>query len=502
MKKIVIVGGGTAGLITAGMLRTFWEDGTEVTVICDSNNKTIGVGESTTPIIHQVLNILGIGVRDLIDNIGTTIKYGINFKDWIPDKEFFHGFEEINPYDGSSGILKKTHDHSSAYYGILNGKFNGGSHYNYPVTEVSSDDLRNMGTYALHIDTHAFCELLIHKLKDTNVKFIDDVVERVRVNQECNEISHIECKNSGVINADLFVDCSGFSSVLFKHLNPRWIDTSKSLPIDRAIPQQVQNTSGEIPSYTLSQATQDGWIWQLPIGDRYGTGYLYSSKFTSDEQARATYNNWLLDNHGVTLDTDRIIKYRPGYYEDYWIGNCMVVGLSAGFIEPLESTSLHMLAFQIYMFLIFNSTLNNLEYTRRHVNNMNKVAYDSIFNFICFHYCTNRTDSEFWKYMTNNKTDWVKAIEEKCNKEFLDLSVFGNNKNDSFSFDSYIQIGDGLNLFNRDSLREFLVAKPNGQEVLDTSERLFVKEQIKRDKNRWVSHKEVLDRNKYLHGKQ
>ena len=93
-------------------------------------------------------------------------------------------------------------------------------------------------------------------------------------------------------------------------------------------------------------------------------------------------------------------------------------------------------------------------------------------------------------------------IEEKCNKEFLDLSVFGNNKNDSFSFDSYIQIGDGLNLFNRDSLREFLVVKPNGQEVLDTSERLFVKEQIKRDKNRWVSHKEVLDRNKYLHGKQ
>ena len=501
MKKIVIVGSGTAGLLVASMMNRYWKDqDIQITIIHDSNNKTIGVGESTTPVIHQVLQILRIDVRQLVNKIGATIKYGINFKDWIPDKEFFHGFEEINPYDGSSGILKKTYDHSSAYYGILNGKFNGGSHYNYPVTEVSSDDLRNMGTYALHIDTNAFCELLTNKVKDIGVKFIDDIVEDVNVDGE--NIKNITCKNSGIIDADFFVDASGFNCVLFKHLNPKWVDTSGSLPIDRAIPQQVSNTSGEVPSYTLAQATDNGWIWQLPIGDRYGTGYLYSSKFTSDQEAREKYNNWLLDNHGVTLDTDRIIKYRPGYYEDYWIGNCMVVGLSAGFIEPLESTSLHLLLLQAYDFLIFNSTLNNLEYTRRYVNSINRSAYEGVFNFICFHYCTNRTDSEFWKYMTNNKTDWVKAIEEKCNKEFLDLSVFGNNKNDSFSFDSYIQIGDGLNLFNRDSLREFLVAKPHGQEVLDTSERLFVNEQIKRDKNRWVSHKEVLDRNKYLHGKQ
>ena len=498
MKKIVIVGSGTAGLLAASMMNRFWEDKVQITVIHDSNNKTIGVGESTTPVIHQLLEILRIDIRELVDKIGTTVKYGINFKDWIPGKEFFHGFKEVEQYNPSSNfeMFLKTHDKSSAYYSILNDKFNGGSHYNYPVTEVSADKFNEMGTFAIHIDTHAFCELLTHKLKDTNVKFIDDVVEKVRVNPECNEISHIECKNSGVINADLFVDCSGFSSVLFKHLNPKWIDTSNSLPIDRAIAQQVPNTSGEVPSYTLSQSTQDGWIWQLPIGDRYGTGYLYSSKFTSDEEARSKYNNWLLDNHGVSLDTDRIIKYRPGYYENYWIGNCIVVGLSAGFIEPLESTSLHMLVFQLYMFVIFNSTLNNLKYTRRHVNTMNRVAYETIFNFICLHYCTNRTDSEFWEYMTNNKIDWVKEIEEKCNKEFLDLSVFGNNKNDSFSFDSYIQIANGLNLFNRDSLRKFLDAKPNAQETLDNSERIFVSEQITRDKNVWVSHKEVLDRNK------
>ncbi len=492
MKKIVIVGGGTAGLITAGMMRTFWEDGTEVTVICDSNNKTIGVGESTTPIIHQVLNILGIGVRDLIDNIGTTIKYGINFKDWIPDKEYFHGFEEVGSMNEE--FYRKLHDESSSFYSILNGKFNGGSHYNYPVTEVASRDLDKMGTYALHIDTSAFCELLTNKVKDIGVKFIDDIVEDVNVDGE--NIKNITCKNSGIIDADFFVDASGFNCVLFKHLNPKWVDTSGSLPIDRAIPQQVSNTSGEVPSYTLAQATDNGWIWQLPIGDRYGTGYLYSSKFTSDQEAREKYNNWLLDNHNVSLDTDRIIKYRPGYYEDFWIGNCMAVGLSSGFIEPLESTSIHLLSLQPYYFLIFNYTLNNLEYTRRYVNSINRSAYEGVFNFICFHYCTNRIDSEFWKYMTNNKTDWVKAIEEKCNKEFLDRSVFGNSKNDSFSFDSYVQIADGLNMFNKDSVREFLLVKPNGQEILDVSERLFRFEQGERDKNRWVSHKEVLDKNK------
>ena len=495
MKKIVIVGGGTAGLITAGLMNSYWGDDAQIRIIHDSNIKTIGVGESTTPIFMNVLRILNIELEELISEIDTTLKLGISFKDWIPGKEYFHGFSEIEESD--EGFFRRTHDDSSAYYSILNGSFNGGENFSNPGTELPSDNFESISAYAIHIDTQRFTELLTKKLKERGVEFVDDFVERVRVNSECTEISHIECRDSGIINADFFVDASGFSTILFKHLNPSWIDTSNSLPIDRAIPQQVPNISGEIPAYTLAEATDNGWIWQLPIGDRYGTGYLYSSKFTSDEEAKLKYNRWLLENHNVELTTDRVIKYRPGYYENYWIGNCMAVGLSSGFIEPLESTSMQLLSAQVYDFLVFNSTLNNLSFNQSHVNHSNRVKYEVIFNFICLHYCTNRTDSKFWEYMTNNKIRWVKEFEDKCNNEFIESSVFGGTKYAVFSYDSFVQIADGLNLFNKDSLREWLIVKPNAQQILDVSEQIYESQQQYRTRNRWMSHKEVLEVNKY-----
>ena len=140
------------------------------------------------------------------------------------------------------------------------------------------------------------------------VKFIDDIVEDVNVDGE--NIKNITCKNSGIIDADFFVDASGFNCVLFKHLNPKWVDTSHILPIDRAIPQQVPMEFDKIPAYTLSEATDNGWIWAIPVADKIRTGYLYSSKFLSDEEAKKKYDDWLIKNHNVNLKNDKIIKFR------------------------------------------------------------------------------------------------------------------------------------------------------------------------------------------------
>ena len=497
MKKIVIVGGGTAGLIAASFMNRYWEDNAHITVICDENNKTIGVGESTTPVIQLILQVLGIPISELI-NIDSTIKIGINFKDWIPGKEFFHGFPETILEDVQ--WFPVSNDETSAVYSLLNHKYNGASHFNEPVTKLPSSDPGNMGTIALHIDTLKFVQLLRDRLKDTDsVEFIDDVVDRVRVNAECDKITNIELKNNGIIDADFYIDASGFNAVLFKHLNPRWNDISKILPIDRAIPQQVPNTSGGIPSYTQAEATDNGWIWQLPIGNRYGTGYLYSSKFTSDEEAREKYNKWLLKNHNKELETDRIIKYRPGYYEDNLIGNCMAVGLAAGFLEPLESTSIGIMGYQVYNFLVFNG-IGNLSYTKRFLNKNNRSIYQEVMRFLTLHYCTNRTDSEFWRYMTNNKTEWVEDFEEKCNKEFIDASVFDTVRSHAYKFDSYVQIANGLNLFNIESLRNFLTEKPEGQAILDSSENLYEQQENIRRQYQWVPHTKVIDLHKYSYG--
>ena len=183
-----------------------------------------------------------------------------------------------------------------------------------------------------------------------------------------------------------------------------------------------------MPSYTVAEATKNGWIWQIPIIDRYGTGYLYSSQFTSDDEAREDYDKWLNDKFGVRLETDRIIKYNPGYYDDYWIGNCVAVGLSSGFVEPLESTGVHLILRQMNDFTYFNTNFNDSDFSRKTANRKNRNLYEIIINFIGLHYCTNRTDSKFWNYMTNNKMDWVIDFENHCKNDFIDVNCLDQMK--------------------------------------------------------------------------
>ena len=492
MKKFVIVGSGSAGLIAAGMIKKYWEEKIDITVIHDKSQGSIAVGESTTPFIHAFLTFFGISERDLIRDLDVTLKLGINFKNWIPNTEYFHGFGQVNN-------LGKQED-SSATYSILNDVYNGGSLHNEPRNKVPSNIFDNF-SHALHIDTRQFTDYIYEKLNGS-VKFIDDVVTRVRVNVECTKIESIECKYNGVFDADYFIDASGFNTILFKHLNPKWNDMSKYLPIDRAIPQQVPyDFKSELPSYTLAEATDNGWIWKIPIGDRYGTGYLYSSKFISDEEAREKYNDWLVENLNTELTSDRIIKYRPGYYEDYWMGNCLAIGLSSGFVEPLESTGIHIIIKQIYDFIFFNSNLENLELNRKSANLINRDLYTDIINFVCLHYNTNRTDSEFWKYLTDNKLDWVKDVEEKCRREFLDVTLFGNNPQRSvWSLDDYVQVANGLNMLSKNGLKNHIDSKPSGkglffggEDILNNTKNLHECEESEKNNQVFVSHKEIID---------
>ena len=492
MKKFVIVGSGSAGLIAAGMIKKYWEEKIDITVIHDKSQGSIAVGESTTPFIHAFLTFFGISERDLIRDLDVTLKLGINFKNWIPNTEYFHGFGQVNN-------LGKQED-SSATYSILNDVYNGGSLHNEPRNKVPSNIFDNF-SHALHIDTRQFTDYIYKKLNGS-VKFIDDVVTRVRVNVECTKIESIECKYNGVFDADYFIDASGFNTILFKHLNPKWNDMSKYLPIDRAIPQQVPyDFKSELPSYTLAEATDNGWIWKIPIGDRYGTGYLYSSKFISDEKAREKYNDWLVENLNTELTSDRIIKYRPGYYEDYWMGNCLAIGLSSGFVEPLESTGIHIIIKQIYDFIFFNSNLENLELNRKSANLINRDLYTDIINFVCLHYNTNRTDSEFWKYLTDNKLDWVKDVEEKCRREFLDVTLFGNNPQRSvWSLDDYVQVANGLNMLSKNGLKNHIDSKPSGkglffggEDILNNTKNLHECEESEKNNQVFVSHKEIID---------
>ncbi len=481
MKKIVIVGSGTAGLITAAMMKNYWKDLVDISIIYDASKKNIAVGESTTPIFRLLLAHMGISTQEFLKHLGgkATLKLGIHFKNWIPGKDYFHGFAEVN-----SDVDTNT----SAIYSLPNNKFNGGMLHNHPSTNIPNKPFDDYA-YAFHVDTQAFSEFMINGYQNV-INFIDDVVEVV--DSDGKEIKSLTLRSGKKIEADLFVDASGFNTVLFKHLNPEWIDVSDALPIDRAIPQQVPYNFRDIPSYTCCEATENGWIWQIPIGQRYGTGYLYSSKFTSDDEAREKYNEWLLKNFNVNLETDRVIKYKPGYYDNYYIGNCMAVGLSSGFIEPLEATGIQIIIQQIQEFMTINSTLKNLSYNRVIINKSNRTLYRDIVDFICLHYCTNRTDSEFWRYMTENKTEWTKSFEQKCREEFLDARTCYKEKT-FWGLDSFVQVSNGLEMFNKESIKEFLDAKIDGKEIYMQAKATHEYLENEKRRIRRISHKKVLE---------
>jgi len=479
MKKFVIIGSGTAGLIAAGMIKSYWGDKVQVTLYYDANKKNISVGESTTPLIHSFLVAMGITTKELIRDLSATIKLGINFKNWIPETEYFHGFTEADIFHQP--------DYSSALYSIPNDCYDGGVLFNEATTTIPNEDFNY--EHGLHIDTQEFSNYMFERLKN-KIEFVDDVAEKINVKD--NRIESIDFRDSGNITADFYIDCSGFNSLLIKNLKTQWIDITEHLPIDRAIPQQIPYDFDEVPSYTLAEATDNGWIWQIPIRNRYGTGYLYSSKFTTDEEAREKYNSWLLEKFGTGLKTDRIIQYKPGYYDQAWVGNCLAIGLSSGFVEPLESTGIHIIIQQIHDFINLNSRLNFLNLDRKVFNQRNLKTYEVIVDFICLHYNTNRSDSDFWRYMTDNKKEWVDDIDEKCRKEFLDS--FSITEQSFWHLDSYIQVAKGLQMFDKKSVGAYLDMQSNKEEILKIMKEYHESNaQSKRFKNKKMSHKQIID---------
>ena len=490
--KIVIVGGGTSGLVTAAIMQNYWGDSVNISLIYDPDNQSIGVGEGTTPSFIDVFNdTLGYTTEDAIRELDATIKLGVLFKNWIPNEEYYHGFGQVT-CDSSEQQNDDLSDNYSAFHSLLNNTYNGGVNWNKANTLIPN---KLTGYhYAFHITTDKLCNFLFDYLKD-RVTLIPDVISRVT--SDGKNIQSVTGKNTGNYHADLFVDASGFKSILLNELNPEWVDLSQHLPIDSAIPQLVNNNTGKIPTYTLSEATQNGWIWQIPTQERFGTGYLYSSKFTSDDEAKEDYNRWLNDNHGVQLESDRIIKWKTGHWKEAWIGNCVAVGLSGGFIEPLEALTHQYLTFMVETFVSINSTLKNLDYNRDRFNMVQNRIFFDYSQFLNLHYCTNRDDSPFWKHMTNNKTKWVRTMEQKCKHEFLDL--FRNDDMlDYWGHDNYIQVMNGIHMFNKDAIKDYALSRKNSEQLFKDAKEQHEFIENSKKQFEYVDHKQFLESIKEL----
>lgn len=452
--KVVVVGGGTAGMMVSTYFKSYWGDLADITVVYDHKRPGIGVGESLTPVFDAYLTPVGISTKDLIQNCNATIKLGLKFTNWSsPGSEWYHSFPENTSFSKLDGVMKNYNAVDA--YEILNNKYDNSYTYGsfFFKNNLIPNFTKSFHRHALHVDATLFSKFVENKFKD-RITILDGIVDKV--NKENNgNISSITLSDGRELTADVFIDASGYERVLIKTFDPEWVDISDQLPTDRTIPNPLFKDYDFIPPYTTADATKNGWILDVPLSNRRGTGYVYSSKFTSDEEARIDFDKWLTKTHGVGLASDRIIKFSNGYYKNTWNGNCVAMGLSSGFVEPLEATSIHHLIIQMDNFVrVFHG--RHLEFNRSHYNKTITEVYENSFSYIRFFYNTRRRDSEFWTYMDDNRPDWLNHIEEKLQYSILTEKDIPD---DRFMFESTsfncIGYGHG-HLKNNKNLKMFL----------------------------------------------
>ena len=479
MYRFVVIGGGTAGAMTATYLKSYWGDKVDVTVVYDHKKPNIGLGESLTPTILTYLNQVGITADELIRDCNSTVKLGLKFKNWTGDGSYF--YHPFNCMDTSSF---NTNNFEAAYE-IVNGCYDNDTAYGNDLLESNRVPvfLENH-SHALHIDGVRFSQYVLKKFEN-RLNIIDDVITDVVENE--NGIEYLVGTKHKKIVGDFFIDASGLKKIIFSKLKNTWIDRSDWLPLDRVIPNPIPSDHDEIPCYTTAEATGDGWILQVPLRNRWGTGYLYSTRFTEKKDAQERFDRFLKDNYNTSLQHDKVASFDSGYWEKQWIKNAMCVGLSSGFTEPLEATNIHHVIYQMYDFTSrFNFKIFNFDIER--YNETMAKFYDRVYLFIRFCYNTGRRDTDFWRYLQDNTPDQIVDLTEKITYDFLNERSMPD---DIFNYNNFLKVARGLNMVDKENYSRILSDR-NAIEY--TKRSIDIMREIKESINsNSISHKEYLE---------
>lgn len=496
MKKILIVGGGTAGFIVASMIKAMAKDFVDITLVYDPENPVIGVGESTTPIFPQMLKTIEITHEDLIRNIGSTFKLGIKFTDWCKNHTYYHNFHQVDYCDDFS-----SDSNIVSAFGVSNNIDDGGECYGDHVTSASKVfvDLDNkiQGRYALHIDGTLFSRYLEDRIKD-KITIYKEKISDVAVFED--GVKNITLKSGATLSADFYIDASGLEKVLMSKIENNWVSKSDYCLMDSAMPMSVP-MSENIPSYTEAFAHKNGWMWKIPLAERYGIGYVYSSKFLSDEDAKTDFAQHLKEYHNFEAEQFRTIKFDAGYWQKQWNKNVVSVGLSSGFVEPLESTNIHMIINQSRLWFqcwnYENTSWNSTKYNK-YISKM----FEQCFDFIRLHYVSDRDDSDFWIHMKNTTPNWIKELKKHLSTSWItDKDIFTDWDrrvgNCIFHLPSWTRVLVGLKIATKQGADKFL----ENNNLFDTAKNYY--DHVYNLKNDpfivTKDHREILN---YIKGKQ
>lgn len=448
--KIVILGGGTAGWMAAAALTTaFKAEFVDVRLIESDEIGTVGVGEATLPQVKDFNDFLGVDEAEFMRETNATFKLGIDFQNWAR-----LGDSYIHPF----GI------HGQAINGVpffqywLRAKANGHDlnleDYSFPIVacrnlkfDFPSDDdksVRSTFAYAYHFDAVLYARFLRKWTERRGLRRTEGRVVDVTLRPADGHIASLVLQSGEVVEGDLFIDCSGFRGVLISQtLKMGWEDWTPWLPCDRALAVPCDR-AGDFTPYTRATAREAGWTWRIPLQHRTGNGYVFSSRFTTEDRAEEIL---LANLDGKAQADPKLLKFQAGRRQHSWYRNCIAVGLASGFLEPLESTSIYLaqIAINFLIRLFPGKTIDPM--LVEEFNRLVDIEYERVRDFLILHYhATEREDTELWRYVRHMKVP--ESLTEKM-ENFRHRGYIHRYKDGLFSPASWIAVYTGQRVLPR-----------------------------------------------------
>jgi tryptophan halogenase len=403
VRSVIIVGGGTAGWMTAASLaHRHARLGIRITLVESSAVGTIGVGEATVPAIRRYFQSLGLDPFAVLKATNGTVKLAIEFDGWRREgHSFMHPFGRYGLEAGPVAFhhlwnrLRRSGDPGALDEYSMGAMLAREGRVMLPP-ETARVDFEHFD-WAVHFDAAKFAAFLRAFAEARGVRRIDAKVAEVMTEGE--HISGIRLDNGELLEGGLYLDCSGFHRLLIeKALHSGFVDWRHWLMCDRAVALPCAHADPQrLAPYTRSRALAAGWVWRIPLQNRVGNGYVYSSDHVSDEQALATLRAQL---EGEALAEPNVVRFRAGHVRRFWIGNCVAIGLASGFLEPLESTSIALIQMGIDKLLHFwpDQPREQLAPLVEEYNRLSVVEYERVRDFIILHYSANGREGDLWRY--------------------------------------------------------------------------------------------------------
>ena len=515
LDNIVIVGGGTAGWFTAlYCLKNLPES--NITLVESEEIGILGAGESTTPHFVGALKYLDLNIEDLVKYTNSTFKNAIKFTNWNGDGQYYYNpfFSSMENISGQSTKFENESPDISLYFNINASNNKSSQSFDYPQVLCNKNkssfkispnsnnlnflsDLDVTSSYAMQFDAREIAKFLRTEAENKGIIRIEGKVKNIICDRD-EQIKQLILENEKIIDCDFVFDCTGFAKLFIgKKFKSEWVSYSKYLPVKSALPFFIETDYEEdIPPYTECIAMKYGWMWKIPLQHRYGCGYVYDSDLISEQDAVIEIEEFLGYKPDYPRKDKGSFSFEAGCYKKTWINNCIAIGLSSGFIEPLESTSIWgQLSSLHYIF----SNIHLMYYKDNNFyNEYNDYVYkinESIMEFIYLHYMSERSDSDFWtkfkdiskapQRVQNTLELWKYSIPSKDNIP----------KSTVFPLQAWLDVAYGTKNINIDLLKDNTLLMDLNKKYIDRINLMSIK-QIDLS-NSCISHKEVLQ---YLGG--